>query len=207
MRLHAEVPLVTLLGLVHLRVAGFALVLGRGWRGDLSWRRQSSLAASATRVLQASPRPHRTTPSSDRAVPASGGNSSRSSRPELSPPPDQCRQIRATPDCRTARLPALRQPARTTAAKSRAAACVPIQPEADRARLSGRRVAAAPPTAPTEQPAPSRRETCPVASASSCRRTPLAKSSLAAALHHPEPAQRQILLATNTQIPFISVFP
>src|SRR5204862_8231652 len=94
-----------------------------------------------------------------------------------------------------------------TASKSKAAACVTIQTEADRSRRSSRMVAATTPTAPTEQPAPSRRETCPVASASSCRRTPLAKSSLAAALHHPEPAQRQILLATNTQIPLISVFP
>src|SRR6266571_9233896 len=31
MRLHPEVPLVALLGLVHLRVAGLAPVLGRGW--------------------------------------------------------------------------------------------------------------------------------------------------------------------------------
>src|SRR2546421_9013672 len=33
-QLHAEVPLVTLLALVHLRVAALLLVLGRRWRRD-----------------------------------------------------------------------------------------------------------------------------------------------------------------------------
>ena len=34
MRLHAEIPLVALFGLVHLRIAGIVLVLGRGRRID-----------------------------------------------------------------------------------------------------------------------------------------------------------------------------
>ena len=33
-RLHTKVPLVTLLGLVHLRIARLILILGRGWRID-----------------------------------------------------------------------------------------------------------------------------------------------------------------------------
>jgi hypothetical protein len=34
MRLHPEIPLIAFLGLVHLRVTRFALVLGRGRGGD-----------------------------------------------------------------------------------------------------------------------------------------------------------------------------
>jgi hypothetical protein len=34
MRLHPEIPLIAFLGLVHLRVTRFALVLGRGRGGN-----------------------------------------------------------------------------------------------------------------------------------------------------------------------------
>jgi hypothetical protein len=43
-RLHAEVPLIALLGLVHLRVAGFVLVLGRRGRCDDGGVHQRALA-------------------------------------------------------------------------------------------------------------------------------------------------------------------
>lgn len=73
------------------------------------------------------------------------------------------------------------RPARSTAAKSEPAASAPTQPAADRVRLADRAGQDAPPTEATAQPAPSRPETCPAASASSCSRIPPVKSCPAAA--------------------------
>src|SRR4029078_11768994 len=61
------------------------------------------------------------------------------------------------------------------------------QSAAGRARPSGRAVADVPPAEATAQPAPSRPETCPLSSVSSCRRIPPAKSSPEAASPCPRP--------------------
>jgi len=55
MRLHPEMPLVALLGLVHLRVAGFALVLGRGRGGNDGRIDDRALAHQQTAFLQHRP--------------------------------------------------------------------------------------------------------------------------------------------------------
>src|SRR3954452_16234781 len=113
---------------------------------------------------------------STRAAPANGGNSGLSSPPELPLPPDRYRQSRARLGCHRAHPPSPRRPAHTTAAGSGSAASAPDQSAVGRARPSDRKVADAPPAAPTARPAPSRPKTCRAASASSCRRIPPAKS-------------------------------
>src|SRR3954447_12116555 len=181
MRLHPKMPLVALLGLVHLRVAGLAFVLGRGRGGDDGGINDCFPGASTGRAPPASPRSRRTAPGSGRAPPANAGSSAPSSRPEPSPPTDRCRQSRATPGYRRARPPGPRRPARTTAAKSRSAASAPAQSAAGRVRPSGRTTADVQPTAPTAPPLPSRPKNGPAASAFSSRRIPPAKSCPAAA--------------------------
>lgn len=47
MHLHAEVPLVALLGLMHFRVALAVLILGRGWRPRTPGRK-SCVASSSS---------------------------------------------------------------------------------------------------------------------------------------------------------------
>src|SRR4051794_27362757 len=183
MRLHPEVPLIALLGLMHLRVTALLLVLGRGRSGNdggIDDRAPAfagaGFGASISRAPPASPILRRTMLGSTRAAPANGGNSGLSSPPELPLPPDRYRQSRARLGCHRAHPPSPRRPAHTTAAGSGSAASAPDQSAVGRARPSDRKVADAPPAAPTARPAPSRPKTCRAASASSCRRIPPAKS-------------------------------
>src|SRR4051812_31747291 len=136
----------------------------------------AGFGASISRAPPASPILRRTMLGSTRAAPANGGNSGLSSPPELPLPPDRYRQSRARLGCHRAHPPSPRRPAHTTAAGSGSAASAPDQSAVGRARPSDRKVADAPPAAPTARPAPSRPKTCRAASASSCRRIPPAKS-------------------------------
>src|SRR3954447_2601424 len=147
----------------------------------------AGFAALAGRAPPASPRLRRTTLGSTRGSPANGGSSGLSSPPGPPPPSDRSRQSRARLGCHTAHPPSPRRPTHTIAAGSGSAASAPARSAAGRARPSGRAVADVPPAEATAQPAPSRPETCPVASVSSCRRIPPAKSSPEAASPCPRP--------------------
>src|SRR4051794_32581331 len=144
-------------------------------------------AALAGRAPPASPRLRRTTLGSTRGSAANGGSSGLSSPPGPPPPSDRSRQSRARLGCHTAHPPSPRRPTHTIAAGSGSAASAPARSAAGRARPSGRAVADVPPAEATAQPAPSRPETCPVVSVSSCRRIPPAKSSPEAASPCPRP--------------------
>src|SRR3954471_7397634 len=119
----------------------------------------AGFGASISRAPPASPRLRRTMLGSTRAAPANGGNSGLSSPPELPLPPDRYRQSRARLGCHRAHPPSPRRPAHTIAGGSGSAASAPDQSAAGRARPSDRKVADAPPAAPTVQPAPSQPET------------------------------------------------
>ena len=111
--LHPEVPRLPLLvsciselraSLLFLVEGGVAMIpaFARTASTIVPWRiyspRSSSIAPTSS-----------TEPGSSRAAPANGGSSALSSRPELSPPTDRCRQSRATLRCHRARLPGPRR--------------------------------------------------------------------------------------------------
>src|ERR1700676_76319 len=207
MRLHPEVPLIALFGLVHLRVAGLALVLGRGRGGDDGGVDDGTLAHQQAALLQ---HPADFVKQHPGQLVALQPMAALSSRPEPGRGSAQCRQSCAAPGCRTAHPPALRRPARTIAAKSKSAACAPARSASARAHPLGRAVADAPPAGPMAPPAPSQPKICHAASASSCRRIPPAKSSPAAASSRPSvppdrrtagPPDRRILPDPRTRNP------
>ena len=177
MRLHPEVPLIALLGLVHLRVAALLLVLGRRRGGDDGGIDDRALAHQQAALLQH--RPDLVEQRSGQIVPLQ--------------PMAEVQQRRRVRHRVTVQVDAGKAAQRLAVVqrifqrlvgqpvpllqKVDAAASAPARSAAGRARPSGRAAAAAPPAAPTAPPAPSRPKTCRAASASSCRRIPPAKRS------------------------------
>ena len=148
MGLHPEIPLVALAGLVHRRIAGLLLVLGRGRRGDDGGIHDGSLAHQQTALRQQ--RPDLIEQCLGQIMllqPVAELQQRRRVRHRVAGS-GQYRQSPAKPGCRTAHLPTPRPPARAIAAQSKSAASAPAQSAAGRAHPSGRAAADAPPAAP-----------------------------------------------------------
>lgn len=103
-RLHAEVPLVALLGLAHLRVASLVLILDRGWCMIVASQQWCQSTLSSLRFADDGPLP-RTGACPVRALPAGGETCTRwfCSAPPLVP--DRYRRIHAWTGNRGGLLP------------------------------------------------------------------------------------------------------
>ena len=193
-RLHAELPVVTLLGLVHLRVARLGLVLCRGWGrnqrgiddrpftqdqalfGQMGVDRLEDLACEPVRFEQTSE--------------FQQGGRIRCRLPRQINPHEAADRLTVV-QC----VPSPRRTARSTAGPRTCAASATDRSAAvPGPRPSGRTARSPPPTPPTAWPRGSRQESGRAASASSSRRTPGRKSSIASVKVSLE-GQRQNYLA------------
>src|SRR6516162_8093295 len=105
MRLYAEVPLVALLGLMHLGITRLLGVLGRGRRTDDGGVDDRAGRHLQVRYPPGAVAPRRTAGGPDRAPPAGGGSGTPWSRPAPARVPGRCRQNAASPANRRAPLP------------------------------------------------------------------------------------------------------
>ena len=172
--LHTEVPLVALLGLVHLGIARLVPVLGRGGRGDDGGIHHRALRQH--QPLRAQPRVDGLEDRLGQPLlpPADGETPAAWWHPAPPRAPDRCRGSHAGPASRRWHPPAPRRRARTTAAESTCAASAPGRSVGARAVPPPREssaVPAPPATLPTEPPAPSRPKSAPGASPASWRQT------------------------------------
>lgn len=174
---HPEVPLVAPPGLVHLRVAGFLLVLGRGRGGDDGGVDNGTLPHQQAALFQHHPdllkqRPRQLGP----LKPVAELQQRRCVGHRVAVQVDTGKAAQSLAVIQRILQRFVGQPVRTTAVQRRSAASAPARLAANRARLWDKAAADAPPAEPTARPHPSQPKTCRAASASSSRRIPPAKS-------------------------------